>query len=846
MDLVPRSPQQQTEIVTETPSVVTVTSPPSTTGTTVITVTPAISSATHNPSGTASAAPSSSGSDGGGLGSGAVAGVAIGCIIAGIAIGAIAAIWFLRRRQRSVGPEETQYMLSNTAGGVYDPKDPMGAAMAADPFRLDQILPPPLPDEVISAELQNLSRIIQQHVVENYHRELVPVDQNALHRALHDLGLGNDSAIPPGQLVILAVSPQGRNTALQHIIARAATASVVLSSTARHSLLPLSMSAFMREVAPTERDRGSAKAVSAAFARWRQTSTFLINPNRSDRTPLQPTEAMAGQKARELLAALNVLLSPFVDHNQVEPHIQQGQLYEVVMKVAQFGYMLISQPGEFRLRWDAGPPMSAGSDVVVVCPGLDKISDEHGNRYSPSRTLLAPMAEISAYPALPSSRGLAPPRPSSANSMSPTIFNVGVPERPQVAESAGRRNNRASWGIFLNPRKAAPKSPQPRDLGDSDVADMDRMTAKVEARLSAIHGDKADFFRRGRAGRPSPRVLSDSWDSDTSPRPDGHTLTPTINTPPVERVRHQNRHTVYLDMTYGSKTIGNGLLLRHEPSEQGRIVTQQAAVTSRAVSDSVATITCTEPTPCCPNDGFSRSETPAAMLPVPSIPPPQRRSQFLDPALLFFVPQNKPVTRPNLVTKASSIGYREHTASPVGTTGTPCVPITTKNPPGAFELEATPISPCGSDPRSKSTSTTVSPLEDESGDTGPELNVARPPQNKDTDTGSNGVPEAGLGQPSAPTSIYSADEHTLVDGGEEEAAAKPAVGLGVHNESTLSKPEPAYHNAIKARIMMNSPTGNTACEAWLVRSRMFQLGGSPIVASSPMHEADRFLLPVLA
>ncbi|KAH8838929.1 hypothetical protein MCOR27_001217 [Pyricularia oryzae] len=261
MELVPRSPQE-TAIVTVTPSaVITVTSSPPTGTTVVTTVTPAISSAPHNPSDAASAPPAALGSDGGGLGSGAVAGVAIGCIIAGIAIGAIAAIWFLRRRQRGVGPEETQYMLSNTAGGVYDPKDPMGAAMAADPFRLDQILAPPLPDEVISAELQNLSRIIQQHVMENYHRELVPVDQNALHRALHDLGLGNDSAIPSGQLVILAVSPQGRATALQHIIARAATASVVLSSTARHSLLPLSMSAFMREVAPTERDRGSAKGL---------------------------------------------------------------------------------------------------------------------------------------------------------------------------------------------------------------------------------------------------------------------------------------------------------------------------------------------------------------------------------------------------------------------------------------------------------------------------------------------------------------------------------------------------------------------------------------------------------
>ncbi|KAI6382446.1 hypothetical protein MCOR25_000739 [Pyricularia grisea] len=475
-------------------------------------------------------------------------------------------------------------------------------------------------------------------------------------------------------------------------------------------------------------------------------------------------------------------------------------------------------------------------------PGTES-ADSQNNIHPPEWPLKSdtPADIQSAYPALPSSRGLAPPRPSSANSMSPTIFNVGVPERPQVTESAGRRNNRASWGIFLNPKKAASKSPQNRDLGDSDVADMDRMTARVEARLSAIHGDKVDFFRRGRAGRPSPRaVSSESWDSDASPQADRHTFTPTINTP-VERGRQQNRHTVYLDMTYGSKTIGNGLLLRHEPSEQGRIVTQQPAVTPRAVSDSAVTITCTGPTPSYTNDSLSRSETSAAMLPVPSIPPAQRRSQFLDPALLFFVPQSKPVTRPNLVTKASSVGYQEDTTSPVGTTL--CVQPITKDPPGAFELEATPISPCGSDPRSKSSSTTVSPLENESGDTLPELTVAGPTESKDADTGRGGVPGVGLDQPSAPPSICSADEHTLV---EEEAATEPVIGLGVNNESRPGKPEAEYHNAIKARIMMNSPTGNTACDAWLVRSRMFQLDGSPIVASSPVHEADRFLSPVLA
>jgi len=84
--------------------------------------------------------------------------------------------------------------------------------------------------------------------------------------------------------------------------------------------------------------------------------------------------------------ALNGFLGYFVggDRQQQEKH-----LHGVVMECAKYGYVLFSQPGEFRLNFEA----SHGSNSIVVCPGLDKASDGDGNRFSPPQSLLAPVTE---------------------------------------------------------------------------------------------------------------------------------------------------------------------------------------------------------------------------------------------------------------------------------------------------------------------------------------------------------------------------------------------------------------------------------------------------------------------
>lgn len=135
----------------------------------------------------------------------------------------------------------------------------------------------------------------------------------------------------------------------------------------------------------------SSKAVSAALTRWRQMSTFLIHPNRSDRSTLVPTEAMVGDKVRKLAAALDRFLAVFVGRQKSAQ--QQSHLHDLLMECAKFGYLLLSQPGEFSLRQAAEDQPGQNKGHLVMCPGLVKTGNEQGEAYNPSRTLLAPAME---------------------------------------------------------------------------------------------------------------------------------------------------------------------------------------------------------------------------------------------------------------------------------------------------------------------------------------------------------------------------------------------------------------------------------------------------------------------
>ncbi|KLU86259.1 hypothetical protein MAPG_05275 [Magnaporthiopsis poae ATCC 64411] len=380
-----------------------------------------------------------------GLGSGIVVGIALGAVVLGFALGALAAMFFFRRKHRraksengpatasppwrrsrivdhtdnkdAVGmsavpvtkatPARRRSSSSSSSSSILSPlavvaraasaqaAHPATSAATSDPLQLDQFLLSPAPDQTIVSELQALDHLIQLHVENYYHLELMQPSatvRDQLQRTLADLGLDTEpSTLTLAQLVTLAIKPKTRHAALRHVIASAMSQSVVLSPTAKFSLLPPSLCLFMTEMAPTEKGRGSPKAVSAALTRWRQISTFLIHPNRSDRSALVPTEAMVGDKVRKLAAALDRFLAAFVAPQKSGQ--QQGHLNDLLMECAKFGYLLLSQPGEFSLRQAAEYQPGQSKDHLVVCPGLVKTGNEQGEVYNPSRTLLAPATE---------------------------------------------------------------------------------------------------------------------------------------------------------------------------------------------------------------------------------------------------------------------------------------------------------------------------------------------------------------------------------------------------------------------------------------------------------------------
>ncbi|KAL1874490.1 hypothetical protein Daus18300_003509 [Diaporthe australafricana] len=313
------------------------------------------------------------------LSTGAVVGIAIGCTAAGIIIGLLASLILFRRHrhpgrypQEVVEPPDGRRSFDSRAFTA-TPLEPAGAASG-----LDQFLPVPRSDKELAGELQSLGYLVQQHVEDNYH--LLPAGQDAgvLGQVLADLGLDDGGGAQPGpaRLAAMAVDPKTRLEALQHVIARVIFGSLTVESLGKISMLPPSVSWLVREMAPCEKHMGNPEAISVALTRWRQITAFLLNPRRSERGAFIPEDASLEPQAAQLVVEMDKFLGDFVDEKNREH--QKHHLQDVVVECARFGYAIFSQPADFTWKFGAG----AGSDIVV-CPGMEKVSDSQGVRCQP-------------------------------------------------------------------------------------------------------------------------------------------------------------------------------------------------------------------------------------------------------------------------------------------------------------------------------------------------------------------------------------------------------------------------------------------------------------------------------
>lgn len=105
-----------------------------------------------------------------------------------------------------------------------------------------------------------------------------------------------------------------------------------------------------------------------------------------------PSEDVSTQQAQQLAAALSRFLQAFVSGDRESRYEQENHLREVIVECAALGYVLFSQPSEFRFRYDKDED-GGSSNGIVTCPGLDKVSDEEGRNYAKPYTLVAPVIE---------------------------------------------------------------------------------------------------------------------------------------------------------------------------------------------------------------------------------------------------------------------------------------------------------------------------------------------------------------------------------------------------------------------------------------------------------------------
>ncbi|RDA93492.1 hypothetical protein CP533_4012 [Ophiocordyceps camponoti-saundersi (nom. inval.)] len=308
---------------------------------------------------------------------GAVAGIAIGCILAGIILGLVAAFFFLRRRNRKKTPLKP----------LISKPSPAPASANIGNVQLDHFLLEATPDETIALEMEALRTLIRQHVDSHYHRRPMDEDASSLSQPLAKLGFNH-------QVAALCLDHKTRQQALQHVLSHVIFTSVDFHSRAELSLLPASVSAFIEEIPSNKNELiGDSRMKSQAFSQWRRLSVYLLHPDRGLRTPLPSDNPRVTSQAQELTAELNTVLRFFSEPDTASQQEQTRHLELVILECAKLGYVLLSQPSDWRFVTE-NPGTKEADYSIVVEAGLMKLSDRDGVPYRSPRSVVDPVVYV--------------------------------------------------------------------------------------------------------------------------------------------------------------------------------------------------------------------------------------------------------------------------------------------------------------------------------------------------------------------------------------------------------------------------------------------------------------------
>ncbi|KAJ8130838.1 hypothetical protein O1611_g2787 [Lasiodiplodia mahajangana] len=312
-----------------------------------------------------------------------VAGISIATALVGGILGAIGGLLFtIRNKRHGSHPQYVPYSDRAT--------EPSTNPTTSDQLQRDRFLLGSTPDAVLIQDLHSLNNLIQQHTESHYHTKPVQLDSGRLCQPLKDLGIEKDSTSAIEKLVSLALDPRTRFSAIRYVIAKAAFESTVIGGSTCISLLPPLLSGLSLAMPSLGDHSGVYEGLEFAIARWRQLTAYLLHPNRSQGTSLVLSEGISTQEAQKLTVLLNKILEPFVSGDREGRYEQENNLREVIVECATFGYVLLSQPYDYRFRFES----ESEPNTLVVCPGLDKLIDEEGRCYQvPLPQIVAPVVE---------------------------------------------------------------------------------------------------------------------------------------------------------------------------------------------------------------------------------------------------------------------------------------------------------------------------------------------------------------------------------------------------------------------------------------------------------------------
>jgi hypothetical protein len=367
---------------------------PSPTGTGPEPTTASINTATSLPSQTISpsftSSPPTPGSSS--LKGGAVAGVAIGCLIAGGLIAGLL-VWFLLGRRRKAANarhhESSAVTLINREKGA---SAQVTSVASASPISqaMENGLPQPLEDKAISGEVSKISNAIKNHVQSFYHNGRVSPGL----LDLDDLqGLGNNLPMSTGTLSTLLGNSDTREIALRFCIAWVAVSRMQLQAHPSTTFLPPEVAACSLSMATGDREpRGkmsqcinvnltdSAIAHALYMSKWRVITAELMQ-SVYVRNPFSAGDP----RSQNINAAIDVLegiLQPYAD-SRIDNTQRRRNLEEILKRSATFAFTLFSQPSSWKFDWQDEEVFKSGS--LCIFPALVQVTDENGDSVNPPR-----------------------------------------------------------------------------------------------------------------------------------------------------------------------------------------------------------------------------------------------------------------------------------------------------------------------------------------------------------------------------------------------------------------------------------------------------------------------------